>query len=503
MVEDSVIVIGGGIAGLTAGALLAKQGMNVTLFESHKKVGGCSGTFVRGPFIFDVGATQVAGLEPGGIHERIFRHLGLSIPDAELLDPACVINLADGSDSIHLWHDPDLWKQELLTHFPDTEVFWQLCGFLHKRNWAFSLREPVLPPRSTWDFLQMAQAFRPTMIPSGLFSPFSVFDLVKLCGCHKDQRFRKFLDLQLRLYSQEPADRTAALYGATVLQMPKAPLGLWHLKGSMQRLSELLKSALINNGGRVFIRSRVVELGTSSYAKRWSVKVLSAKGNMDVFYSSDVICSLPPQCLIDLIPSDSGLPASYIERLLKLPKPTGALVFYGAVNRAALPVNCPAHVQLASKELGSLFISISRDGDGRAPVGKATLIASLFAETKEWNLISDKDYQNKKNDSFLLICKALEEFFGFSSNDWLHRELATPRSFAKWTGRPEGIVGGLGQHQSIFGLLGLASRTPMRGLWLCGDSIYPGEGTAGVSQSALMACRQLMAAKGKSLKVDL
>jgi len=32
----------------------------------------------------------------------------------------------------------------------------------------------------------------------------------------------------------------------------------------------------------------------------------------------------------------------------------------------------------------------------------------------------------------------------------------------------------------------------MKGLWLCGDSIYPGEGTAGVSQSAVMVCRQLM-----------
>ena len=74
----------------------------------------------------------------------------------------------------------------------------------------------------------------------------------------------------------------------------------------------------------------------------------------------------------------------------------------------------------------------------------------------------------------------------------MHKELSTPRSFSKWTGRPKGIVGGLGQQPSNFGLFGLPSRTPLRGLWLCGDSIYPGEGTAGVSQSALMACKQLL-----------
>ena len=80
--------------------------------------------------------------------------------------------------------------------------------------------------------------------------------------------------------------------------------------------------------------------------------------------------------------------------------------------------------------------------------------------------------------------------------------MATPRSFEQWTGRPNGIVGGLGQHPSVFGPFGLPSRTPLRGLWLCGDSIYPGEGTAGVSQSALMACRQLLAERGKSLFIN-
>jgi phytoene dehydrogenase-like protein len=60
-------------------------------------------------------------------------------------------------------------------------------------------------------------------------------------------------------------------------------------------------------------------------------------------------------------------------------------------------------------------------------------------------------------------------------------------------------VGGLGQHPSRFGPFGLASRTPLPGLWLCGDAIYPGEGTAGVSLSALMAARQLLASRGRPL----
>ena len=86
--------------------------------------------------------------------------------------------------------------------------------------------------------------------------------------------------------------------------------------------------------------------------------------------------------------------------------------------------------------------------------------------------------------------------FDIFPENWLHRELATPLGFAKWTKRPDGIVGGLGQHPDIFGLFGLSSRTPFDRFWLCGDSIYPGEGTAGVSQSALMVTRQILASKG-------
>ena len=68
--ETDVVVVGAGIAGLTAAALLAKQGLRVELLEAHSQSGGCAGTFRRGPYTFDVGATQVAGLEPGVFLQR-------------------------------------------------------------------------------------------------------------------------------------------------------------------------------------------------------------------------------------------------------------------------------------------------------------------------------------------------------------------------------------------------------------------------------------------------
>jgi C-3',4' desaturase CrtD len=509
-----VVVVGAGIAGLTAAALLAEQGLQVELLEAHRQIGGCAGTFRRGPYVFDVGATQVAGLEeggaghPAGIHARLFRHLGVAPPAAVPLDPGCVVDLGDGTEPVSIWRDPERWRQERLRQFPGSGRFWVLCDAVHRANWAFASQDPVLPPRSWWDLGQLLGAVGPGTLASGLLTTATVADLQRITGCAADGRLRRFLDLQLKLYSQESADRTAALYGATVLAMVQAPLGLWHLEGSMQALSDSLERALSKHSGQLKLLHRVQRLqppeqpggtwritGQRQSARPGDRGAPQADFNLT---ASEVVVTLPPQSLPALL--GDSLPTGYLRRLENLHEPSGALVFYGAVERDKLPPGCPSHLQLADTEPGSLFVSVSQDGDGRAPAGRATVIASVFTQAGPWFGREEAAYQARKQQAMAAIQRGLDQLLGVGPADWLHGELATPRGFAGWTGRPMGYVGGLGQHPSRFGPFGLASRTPLAGLWLCGDAIHPGEGTAGVSLSALMACRQLLARRGVDLR---
>ncbi|QNJ05204.1 C-3'/4' desaturase [Synechococcus sp. MEDNS5] len=493
------IVIGGGIAGLTAAALLAREGLSVTLLEAHHQLGGCAGTFKRGRYTFDVGATQVAGLEPGGSHARLFRHLGLEPPAAERLDPGCVVNLNDGSPPIHLWHDPQRWLEERARQFPGTERFWELCSWIHRQNWQFAAADPVLPVRSGWDLSRTLKALTLGNLATAPLSLLTVADLQRLCGCGSNHRLRRFLDLQLRLYSQQPADQTAALYGATVLQMCQAPLGLWHLQGSMQCLSHHLLTSLQRDGAEVLLRHRAVLLERNRTSGGWTVQMELPGGERRSLQAADVVCSLPPQCLPSLIPDKNVLGQSYRRRLQTLHAPSGALVFYGAVNRRDLPEACPGHLQCDWDTPGSLFLSISRDGDGRAPAGEATVIASVFTTPEGWHDLPEEDYQKRKQAVLEQMRRGVEHALTLPAEAWLHTELSTPRGFAYWTGRPKGVVGGLGQSPDRFGPFGLASRSPISKLWLCGDSIHPGEGTAGVTLSALMACSQLVEERGRTL----
>ncbi len=76
MSDYDVAVIGAGLGGLSAGALLAAQGRRVLVLEQSDMIGGCCSTFERKGYRFDVGASIVEIIEP---IERVFEKLGTTL----------------------------------------------------------------------------------------------------------------------------------------------------------------------------------------------------------------------------------------------------------------------------------------------------------------------------------------------------------------------------------------------------------------------------------------
>jgi C-3',4' desaturase CrtD len=539
-----VVVIGAGIGGLTVGALLAHRGYSVMVLDQAIVPGGCASTFKRQGFTFDVGATQVAGLEPGGIHHRIFSELKIDLPTATHCDPACAVYLPGETEPISVWRDPERWQAERQQQFPGSEPFWQLLSDLFRYSWAFQSRDPVLPPRNVWDLWQLTKAVRPDTLLTLPHTFSTVGDALRGHGLADNQRLRTFLDLQLKLYSQVDAEETALLYAATALGVSQEPQGLFHLHGSMQALSDRLIVALERDGGKLLMRHTVEAVHTER-GQTTGITIRNQKTGESWTEPADhVVANVTVQNLMQLLGDQA--PSGYQRRVEKLPPSSGAFVVYLGVDEHAIPKDCPPHLQFlydyegSIGENNSLFVSVSRPGDGRAPVGKATIIASSFTDVGIWwngksevrsqesgvrvqanmadlllttnnQQLTTSSTQNSKlssvaaqsatQNSYLLLKQQyteeaiarLSQFFNLNDETILLVEAATPRTFAHFTGRDRGVVGGIGQRVPTFGPFGFANRTPIRNLWLVGDSTHPGEGTAGVSYSALTAVRQIEA----------
>jgi len=519
--SPTVAIVGAGIGGLTAAALLAHRGYQVQVLEQALVPGGYASTFKRKGFTFDVGATQVAGLEPGGIHHRIFSELEIEIPAATPCDPACAVFLPGETEPINVWRDQERWQAERQRQFPGSDRFWQLLANLFRYSWAFQSRDPVLPPRNLWDLWQLTKAVRPDTILTLPYTFLTVGDALRIYGLGDDRRLRTFLDLQLKLYSQVDAEETALLYAATALGVSQEPQGLYHRVGSMQVLSDRLVEALERDGGKLLMRHSVEHIYVE-HGKATGVRIRDRKTGEVWIQSADyVVANVTVQNLVQLLEGEENepprrqgrkeeekkigaipnsqfpIPKGYSRRVDKLPSASGAFVVYLGVEESAIPPGCPPHLQFLydlSGPLGennSLFVSVSHPGDGRAPDGKATITASSFTDVRQWwNCLNYDDLKDKYTEEAIA---RLSQFFHLTPETIIHVEAATPRTFAHFTARDRGIVGGIGQRVSTFGPFGFANRTPIKHLCLVGDSTHPGEGTAGVSYSALTVVRQIEA----------
>src|SRR4051794_20727326 len=147
-----VIVIGAGVGGLTAAALLAREGFDVTVLEAHIYPGGCAGTFFHKGYRFDAGATVAGGFQPGGPHELVGRFLNIEWP-IERIDPAWVVHLPDRT--ITRWSDVERWRDERDRHLPELRRFWPMQEKAADAVWEFAARVPEWPPASPHDLLRL------------------------------------------------------------------------------------------------------------------------------------------------------------------------------------------------------------------------------------------------------------------------------------------------------------------------------------------------------------
>jgi len=188
-------------------------------------------------------------------------------------------------------------------------------------------------------------------------------------------------------------------------------------------------------------------------------------------------------------------PSGLRQRVKNLKPISSAFMAYLGVDEAAIEGEIDHHQIIVdpAKPLGegnSSFVSISPEWDrGRAPQGQRAITISTHTRAADWYALANDEaafeerkqmYLERLIDAASLALPKLKQ----------HIRLAmpgTPLTFARFTHRVQGMVGGFPQ-KSLWA--GWAPRID-RAAWLVGDSIFPGQSTAGVTLGALRVAREI------------
>jgi phytoene dehydrogenase-like protein len=134
----SVIIIGAGIAGLSAGIYARRNGYDATIYELHYLPGGMCTSWKRRGFTFE-GCMHYVGLvgsSPAHVYYQLWEELGV-VPHTKMIHHDVFHTFRDTAGrTLRIYADADRLEQELLSLSPsDAKEIRSLCRAVKRYSW--------------------------------------------------------------------------------------------------------------------------------------------------------------------------------------------------------------------------------------------------------------------------------------------------------------------------------------------------------------------------------
>ncbi len=249
----NISVIGAGISGLAASAILAGEGHNVTVFEKNGQPGGRLRTFSERGFSFDMGPSWYWMPD---VFERFYNLFGNTAPDfyhLKKLEPSFRIYF----DNEHL--DVPSTLEEIIALFGHIEpgADDKLRNFLKdaESKYVIGMKELVYMPAYS-----VSEYIKPEMISA--FTKLSLFTSMGsyISKSFKDVRLRAILEFPVLFLGGLPSN-TPALY--SMMNHAQLTLGTWYPKGGMSKITESLVKIANDRGVKIRLNDSIREIRTS------------------------------------------------------------------------------------------------------------------------------------------------------------------------------------------------------------------------------------------------
>ncbi len=490
MKDTDVLVIGSGIGGLTAAALLARYGKQVIICESHAIPGGAAHSFTRQGFCFDSGPSFYCGLsDPRSLNplRQVLDAIETSV-EAVAYDPLGYYHFPEGT--VPICGNSERYRATIAqvtaagaTEFARFERdLLQLYQALRniptlalRADWQLI---PVLVSRYGWACLQLLPQLRNIQASVG-----QVMD-----RWVNDPWVRRLIDLECFLLSGLKAHGTVAPEVAFMLGERSRSVIDYPIGGSGAIVQALVKG-LVKWGGQLKLNAHVekilVQQGRAIGVKLRRGEVIKAP----IVISNATIWDTYTQLL-----NPDDLPAADREAALGTPAIDSFMHLHLGIRAEGLDQLNGHHVVVhnAVQDItvpgNTCMISIPSVWDvSLAPAGHHVIHAYTLEPYQNWQ--RDAAYETRKCQKAEPLFRALEKVIPDLRQRIVLELIGTPLTHAHYLRRYQGTYGpAIAAGQGSFP----SCATPIAGLYRVGDSTMPGIGVPAVAASGILCANTLV-----------
>ncbi len=478
------IVIGAGASGLAFTALMGQKGFRVGLCESHSLVGGCSSYFERQGYLFDAGATTLAGLLPGRPLHQLIEALDLKL-DLKKVDPG--ITFVFNDKKIKRFSNEEKWLAELAKYFPEInhELIGSKIASVNELGWLLSTKFSHIPIENMKDLLTF---LTPDILSALKTLPHLLTSVENSLGLRELQNkdYLAMINELLFITAQNTMSDTPMLMGAMGLNYPN---DTFYAMGGMKAFCQALSAKCSN----LFLRHKVLSIKKINNG----FEVTTSK---NIFTTKKIVSTLPIWNHSRLF-SDPTIKRKFSQKEKKESKVEdcwSAFMIYLTIpndlDRSGqyFQIHCDSIPHCHSK---SFFVSLSHPEDKLRDLSgkntRQTVTISTHTKSSSWLDLPTHVYKERKSETEKFILDHLCQSLKIKRDDLENIMTGSPSTFIRYTNRHKGLVGGIPHSLKRNPINYLISSAPLKDFYLLGDTQFPGQGIAAVVLGAQNLVKRL------------
>lgn len=512
-----VVVIGGGIGGLCAGALCALYGKKVTVVESHSVAGGAAHSWKRNGYTFESGPSLYSGMSKWPTTNPCGQVLhALDEPLTCVEYNTWMVHVPEGSFLTEVGNDQ--FVDVLREYVADVDGANAADEWLRLKELMKPLAKAssALPPsavRTDLGAVVTLARFVPGLLAAApvlpeIMAPYSKF-MEKNDIRHPF--VKNWMEVLCFLLSGAPASGTlAAEIGYMFDDWYKPNSTLEFPVGGSEAIVDALTRGLRKNGGRLEVNSHVAGINFDDATKRATGVTLkdgtvitateSVISNCTVW---DTLKILPPNAMEECRADGSG--KKWVDDVHETKMCASFMHLHLGIDATGLPPDLEIHhiyvedwARGVTAEQNMVLVSIASVLDPTlAPTGKHVIHAYTPGNepVELWQGLErgSDEYEKLKDTRSQILWRAVEKAIPDVRVRVECQYVGSPLTQQRWQRRHKGTYGGTGWITPDSDTIPITTAaTPMAGLLVVGDSNFPGPGVPSVAAHGWSAAHELV-----------